>query len=438
MPFLHALLIGKFLPTFLVFFHEPIFQIVQLPMMIFGASQFFVRLPNYIFGIIYFLALYKLGRLMFGKKNLYILTLVALYMASSYQRVFRAELNHVLFNLVLTTCLYYLIKFDKKRLLKDFVSSYKLFLLNVFVYIDVLFAGLGFIAVLLYTKVNKAEIFSKKLVVPTIVACTFFIAWSFSVYAGAIATRAYSWQQQAPFSLLNRGTSYSLSAIADNANLFRTDTAPEYLIFICVFLLISIFDKRSRPVWVLLAGPLIYFNVVKMPTVHLFNFITLIFVGTTIGMRATIERFPKLKYFVIMFLVLSLVKNVILSSFSNPLGADLDYKMAATFLRRITTPCDKVFIRTSLDGSAFRFYFDRGYTTEVTNLTNVAFVDGDSSYLESNGFGKIAEVKRNNKINLSIYQKGYKGDTSELNSVNTKLFNFSNTLTYISECYYKK
>lgn len=437
MPFLHALMAGKFLPTFLVFFHESIFQIVQLPMTVFGASLFFVRLPSLIIGSLYFLAIYKLGRLIFGKKTLYVLSLLGLYVFSAYSHVLRLELNHGLFNLILATSLYYFIKFDQERNTDDLLRSFKLLLVNFFVYVDVVFAGLGFLISILRSKINKNVILSHRFVIPALIATFLFIGWSISVYAGSILSGAYIWQQQAPFSLLNRGTSYSLLAITDNISLFRSNTSLEYFIFILGFLFISVFDKRSRPIWALLIGPLVYFNLVRMPTVHLFNFITLILVGTTIGMQATIEHFPKTKYLIIIFICVALFKNALLFNFSSPFGADRDYKIAATFIRKITPLCDKVFINTSLDGYAFRFYFDRGYVTEVNNRTRVGFVDGDSSQLESLGFGKVAEVKRQGKPNLSVYQRDYLGDISELNFVDQKLFTFSNTITYISECFKK-
>lgn len=438
MPFLHALMTGKFLPTFLVFFHEPLFQIIQLPTLIFGMSLFFVRLPNILSGIALFLVLYKIGGLLFGNKFLYKIILLLLYTFGSYNLFLRTGIHIGIFNLILASSLYFLLKFKQKNNVSDYYLAYKLLLLDFFVYIDAIFSAPGLIFVLLSSKIKFINLFNREVIIPTIIAAGAFLSWFISVYLGSAISGKYDWQLQAPYRLLARGGSYSFSAILDNLNLFRNGSPLEYVFFVFIFMFISIFDKKSRIVWGLLVGPFIFFNLVKAPTVHPLFFWVLILIASVLGTRFLIERVSVAKYVVLIFLGLALIKNAFPVNLSNPFTGDQDYKIAATFLRQITPLCDKVYIKTGLDGYAFRFYFDRGYVTEISDQIKVGFVDRDSNYLESVGFGKIAEVKRQNKSNLSIYQKDYKGNVLNLSIIDNKLFNFSNTLNYVSDCYFKK
>src|SRR5437016_5468203 len=58
LPFFHQLAHGQLYPSFLVFYHEPLQLVFQLPTLFFGAAEFLTRLPNIISGIGTFIVLY--------------------------------------------------------------------------------------------------------------------------------------------------------------------------------------------------------------------------------------------------------------------------------------------------------------------------------------------------------------------------------------------
>lgn len=434
MPFLHALMSGQILPTFLVFFHEPLFQIIQLPVVLFGASQFFVRLPNIFGGIILFVVLYKIGKVLFKKNYLLTIILLSLYSFSGYNLILRTGIHIAIFNLILALCLYSLLKFQQGKKRSDLYNSYKLLLLNFFVYIDAIFCAPGLIIGFLVSKLKFKDIFKKELVIPTLIAGSSFALWTLGVYLGSVVSGVYNWQLQAPFRLLARGSSYSVSAVIDNINLFKMGNSAEFVFFVFPFVFLSVFFKRARSVWGFLIGPFIFFNLVKSPTVHPLFFWVLILIACVLGVQFLTERIPSVKYLVVAFFALAIIKNALLITFSDPFSGDRAYKIAATFLRQNTSLCENIYLKSDLDGFVFRFYFDRGYVTELNDQISIAFVDGDSSFLRSAGFGKLAEIKIQNSAGFSIYKRGYDGNVSDLSYIDPTLFNFSNTLTYIGKC----
>lgn len=429
MPFLHAFFSGKILPSFLVFFHEPMFQIVQLPMMFFGATAFFVRLPNILSGIALFIMLYKVGLLIFKKPNLYTtIILLAIFTFGGDNLFLRTKVNMTLFNLILVSSLYFLVKFDQTKKRVDYYRAYQFFLLNIFVYIDVLFTFPAYISGLFGSK--KVAVFSA-------FAFLAFVLWTAGVYAGSVVSGLYNWQSQAPFSLFARGTAYSLASIQSNIFLLTSSNVLPYNLFVLIGLIGSLFDKQSKLMWLMLIGPLIFFNVVKNPTVHLVNFISVLYILIVVGMRFLMEKVSIVKYTLPVILIFGIAGNILQMRFSNPLLADTSFKIAATFIRQHSSLCEKVYLNSSLDGFAFRFYFNRGYVTELNPHVNIAFVDGQSSFLSANSFGKSAKVQKTDGTTLSIYQRNYEGPVLDLRTVDNNLFTFSNTLNYVNGCFFK-
>src|SRR5205085_597627 len=128
-PFFHALSAGHVFPSFLTFFHEPFFQVIQVPVIFLGATQVFVRLPNELAAILIFVVLYLIGRKLFGENSWYVFLLLLLYTVNGFFKVYRAELNHSFFNLAILSSYYFLIQ-------DNFGSAYKLALVSCFIYID--------------------------------------------------------------------------------------------------------------------------------------------------------------------------------------------------------------------------------------------------------------------------------------------------------------
>lgn len=433
-PFLHGLFMGKIVPTFLVFFHEPMFQIISAFMILFGAAEWLVRLPNTISGVILFVVLYKVGRLLFGKSKFYIASLLILYVFNEFTLFYlRPGINVGLFNLILTLSLYYLIKFEKNRSLSDFNNVYKLSLLNFFVYIDAIFTFPGVLISFVKSKAGwRKKIFDKGIIISSITAFVFLASWSIGVYLASVISHQFKWYTQAPFSLIRRGGSYSLSAISDNIQLFSHNNSPELTAITFVFLFLSIFDKRSRIVWGLLAIPLIYFNLVKMPTIHLTFFWAPILIASTLGLRFVVERIPITKYFILVFFAFSIMRNIHGISWTNPFTYDRHYKVSATLVRHLSKPCEKIY--TNDRWNVFQLYYNRGFVTEMNEGINLAVIVNKVEGYDLTGFGQYAELSEPGRTAIHIFKRGYTGEVVKPHEIDESLFSFSNTLTYFNSC----
>lgn len=435
LPFIHGLSQGKLIPTFLAYYHEPIQQLIQLPVVLLGASVFYVRLPNIIFGILTYFLLFKISQKLFRKNSWYSLCVLAFYTFSGFTGILRMGIDAALFNFVLAWSILYFIDYYQNKNLDSFKKFIVLSLLNLFIFIDGVFI-FGFTFFGKFKKISEKIILVRRIWKPVVLAMILMLSWGAMVYAGSVWSNMYDWRIQAPFKLFTRGSSFSLTAISDTYRLFNMFNSLEFTVTIFCLLAFSVLEKRARIVWGLLAVPLIYFNLVKMPTLHIINFWVLIVLASTLGVRFLNEKICWAKYILIPLIVLALFRNIQNIQFENPFDNDKVYKIAATFLRKTTPLCDKVYLESDLDGSAFRFYFDRGYVTQMNEQIKIGFVDGDSAYLEALGFRKNAQVSRPGKINLSIYQRGYNGKVADLYTVDDSLFNFSNTLDYVSKCYF--
>lgn len=401
-PFFHGLAQGQLFPAFLAFFHEPLFQAVQLPMIFFGVSSVFIRLPNTLATILIFFLLYKIGQLLFDKKDLYIVCLLLLYLSNGFFQILGSELNHSVFNVFLLLAAYFFLR-------SKYYKTYLFLLLSVFTYIDGIFSTLGFGIFWLATKRRL----NFRLILCSLIAGLIFILWAGSVYFGSTISNLYSWQYQAPFSLFARGMAYSVHGFVENYHLFASHNTLPYLIFIALFSLLALATKSGKRVWILLVIPLIYFNLVKMPTVHLVNFLGLFLVTVGIGFSYFLKRFKVLKYPALLVFSLIIVLNMSTLKFFNPLTVDQDLKVAATFLRSQAHPCEEIY--TNLDGYTFRVYFNHSYTNVLTSPATRFAV------LQSEG-------------NITIYQKGVAHKVNRPDNINEDFFNFDNTMTYILNC----
>lgn len=424
LPFLHGLRSGELFPSFLAFFHEPMFQLVQLPMVFFGSSIFFVRLPNILFSILIFPILYKIGKELFRGKNIITVCLLLLYISNGFFQVYRSELNHSLFNLIVLLGTLYLLRFEADQERANFHKAFKFFLLSVFVYIDGIFLFAGLFFYWLLTKNRKSNFFDRKLIHFFLIAMLIFSVWTGSVLFASVISGSFAWQSQAPFSLIGRGTSYSIFSLISNIQLFKSANSAIYLVVITGFSILSLLSKKSRPIWALLFGPLIFFNLVKMPTVHLLNFFTLILVTTSIGLSVIAARSKSLEKLCLAVVTIAVIANFQPLFFQNPLNPDQEYKLVATKVRSLTSECE--IIHTDLDGYTFRFYFNRAYSESLSPKTNLAVMRNKHKL---DGFGKVAETK-----NLTIQQRNYQGKVETLKAVDNNLFKFNNTMTYVLNC----
>lgn len=428
MPFFHGLEKGILIPTILVYYHEPIQQLAQLPVLLLGATNFFVRLPNIVSGILTFMVLYKIGLKIFKNQKIYILGLLSLYVFSGFTLILRTGIDAGLFNLTISLMILKLIDYEQSNKPLNFKKALIIFLVSLFVFIDGIFLLPG---VYLGKKLKEKIELTKQSWKIVLIAGLLFIVWSAAVFSGSIFSGVYDWRLQAPFKLFGRGMAFFPLSFKENFTLINNYNSAWFTIFVIISLVFSVFDKRSRFFWRLLIIPLAYFNFVKMPTLHVVNFWVLIIICVMLGVRFAVNRTKFGKYLFFTAFTLVLLVNIGRMRFANPFEIDRQYKIAATFVRKQTRACEKIY--TNVEGTLFRFYFDRGYTLNINDKPEFAVIEGISGNLLP-GYTKIAEVEASEGKNIFIYKKDFTGKTTIVNTIDVNLFTHANTVTYVTDC----
>lgn len=424
-PFMQEALRGHLFPTFLVYFHEPLQLIGQIPVALFGLSEFWARMPNIIGGCLTIVVLYKIGRHLFGDKSIYTLILLTLYSVSGFFLLFRLVLGIGIFSFFITLFMYYLIK---ERFVKAFVSLF----LATFVFLDAIFLIPGIILLIFASNKPKHSNLFRNLTIYISVVIAVLTIWFITVFLASALSGSFDWRSLAPYRIFHRGSSLSFFSWINNFEVIMQYNTLWYSIVIVTFLSISVFNAKMRPIWFLFLGPFIFFNLVKTPTVHLYLFYPLALILITGGIHLIIKKLPQVKIPILALLFIVLVSNLkFVIAEANNLKHDGSKIASSYFQKTNQNNCSPVY--TNIDGYKFRLYYNSPYTGSLkSNFSRAVVENGEvkiEAFLKSKNFRKEAEIG-----GISIYKLEYTGKLSLPRETDYNFFKFDNILTYIKNC----
>lgn len=425
-PFFHNLTAGRFVPSFLTYFHEPIQLIVQAPLLLFGLYENIARSVNIISGIALFVVLYKIGQILFGGKRYLTLILTSLYTFSGYLFLSRLAINVGLFALLTTLFLYF---FLQRRIGLSLVFLF----IGIFTYVDALFILPGAVVFLYFSK--STQPFPGKSIYIFVLAAVFTcLLWAAGVFLGSHFSGAYNFWEAAPFRLFTRGTGFGLG-INPNLTIAVFYFGPLLVGFTVIFLVISIFAAKARPIWAVLVVPLLYFNFISRPTVHLLHFFPIFLILSVIGLEwvsGKVTRYQKLITIIIVLPVIFSGANLTYMKFLSL--KSLGLKEIGTFVQSSSALCGPLY--TNVDGYTARLYFGRKYVTDLSSMPDLALLSAPTSQEEKEigtlGYQFLGETSGPSL--LKIYKRGYFGEPVKIDSVNKKYYSYSNLLPYINGC----
>ena len=424
-PFMQEALRGHFFPTFLVYFHEPLQLIGQIPVALFGVSEFWARVPNIIGGCLTIVVLYKIGRQLFGDKSIYTIILLALYSVSGFFLLFRLVLGIGIYSFFITLFVYYLIK---ERFSNAFVSLF----LATFIFLDGVFLIPGIILLIISSDKPKHSKLLRYFMIYLSATMAVLALWFITVYAASALSGSFDWRTLAPYRIFHRGTSLSFFSWINNFEVIMQYNNLWYSILIIVFLSISAFNAKMRPIWFLFLGPFIFFNLVKTPTVHLYMFYPLAIILVTGGVHFILSKLPSVKMPAVALLFVILFFNLkFVIAQANYLKND-GHKIAGSYFQKNNQDrCAKVY--TNIDGYKFRLYYNSPYTNNLKSSFKSAVVenidDKTMILLKNKNFHKEAMVRE-----ISIFKSGYTSKVSHPKDYDNRYFQFSGMLTYIKNC----
>lgn len=430
MPSFHKLIWGEIYPSFLVFYHEPIQLLIQIPVVIFGASEFWARLPNILSGIISFVVLYKLSTLLF-KNQLYVFVTLAIYTLNASFLVYRLTLAFGVFTLLLLTFAYFYFHFQSTQNIRSARRSLIALFTAIFTFVDGLFVLPGLLASTYLWPNPTVRKLAIKLVVITVSVLS---AWFITTFLASIISGLFDWKLVAPARLFFRGSHYALDAFVKNWEALSDYIHPSLLMFVLLLLPFSFKDQWAKKLWVLFLIPLLFFNIVQNPTQHMFNFWPVIILLSVFGLKHLLEKSSYLKTVMLAILSACLILSTQhLFSKVNSLNM-ANYKIAGSFVQSQTPTCQPIY--TNIDGYTFRFYFNRPYTNHFTENFSYAVVEKSPSLvrqLKNLGYNSLAMVPSRQGA-LIILKNGSVNKQVFPNKIINHYYEYFEVLDYVTKC----
>lgn len=422
-PFVQNLLKGNLFPSFLVFFHEPFHLVFQTLVVPFGLNEFWARVPNIVAGIMGPLLLWKISRLIFQKSLILRLFLMSVYIFSGFFLLFRLALNMGLFTLTMTTFIYFYFRYVQNHQNRDLLNLLVVWALSVFLFVDSLFLLPGILWLVITERNQKIW---KQLMIAGGLVATGLAAWAIIIWLGSTFSHAYDFFTVAPFRLFHRGTSFSLLSPLNN---FEELTSYNHILFsfgLVPLLAASACNRRARGFLALAGAPILFFNFVSKPTVHLFNFFPFMVILSAYGLEVLWPKTLRiLQGALIIFIGFILFLNSIFILTKLDQISLAGYKIAATAIGDQTNTCETIL--TDLDGYQFRLYFGRPYVKAVNDSTQIAVLTDSPN---PPGFGTEFVVIGGK---IRIVKKGYSGAVREISKIGN-YFGLPQLLPYLGKC----
>lgn len=369
------------LSSIFLFNHVPLRGLVEIPFLyLFGLKEFWLYFPNVLANLALFWAIWFLLISYFNKRTALIgVSLLAVNGGIIIQRMIMGVGFFLLFT---TLMLNYFYLFLKNKEIKYF----KRVLICLFLAILTYEEALIFIPVIIYWLWQR-HLLGKKEVVKNLII--FF--WSIAIFLlfwffiPLIADRFHyldNLRDTGLIRLLIRSVNGFSPNIFYLPQLLKSYNSQMMTGYILIGLFLSLFIKTGRYFWSFLFPPLIYFSIIKNPTIHLYNYLNLIFILASLGwnnflcflkLRCQSAFFFKISFYLLLVLAiyqnLSYLRNQLYVL--NPLNNYLSWgaifhkgiKSTAYMVRNNTGICDRIY--TDMEGYVFRLYFGRRYTRNI-------------------------------------------------------------------------
>jgi len=363
----------RFLGSIFLFGHVPLRGLVEIPFLyFFGLKEFWLYLPNVTASLGIFLINFLIMKKWFKRKTALIGSVfLAINGGIILQRMIMGVGLFIFFNLLM---LYFFLSFlDTKK-----VSQYKKTLVFLFLAVLTYEEGIIAIPVIFYWLIKKRLWRQKKVTKYSIYfiisLLIFFGLWFLIPWIAYHLGYVSNLFDLGAFRIIKRsvgGFNLNISYIYVLLHHYNNLALTWIIIFGLGF---SFWAKEANFFWSFLILPLIYFSIIKDPTVHLYNYLSLIIIISSIGWKQLFklkifQKYELFLYFVLIIIAITniffLEKNYYLSK-SYFIEGDwgpvfnIGLKAKAYEIREMTNICDLIY--TDIEGSSARLYFGRRYT----------------------------------------------------------------------------
>lgn len=366
----------KWLASIFIFSHAPIRALVEIPFLyIFGLREFWLYLPNVLASLGLFWINLLILKKWFSKETALI---GSAFLAVNGGIILQRMVMGVGFFVFFTSLMvYYFYSFLENKKIRKFELSLLFLFLAILTYVEAII----FIPIIFYW-LKKENSLQEKKILKSLLLFFLFIVIFFSLWL-IIPFLAFRFGfisdlfDAGMFRILKRvGGGFALNLIY-NFNLLKYYNSLAMTILLIGGLIFSFLEKKSFFFWSFLAPPLVYFSIIKSPTIHLFNYLNLIIITSSIGwlrffnfFKARIQLLIKSIFYSILlvtiFINVSFLKEEyysLKSSFEEIGWGGLVHnslKSTAYVVRKETDSCDKIY--TDIEGYIARIYFGRRYT----------------------------------------------------------------------------
>lgn len=367
----------KLLGSIFLFGHAPLRGLVEIPFLyIFGLREFWLYLPNVLASLGLFWINFLILKKWFDKHAVII---ASIFLAVNGGIVLQRLVMGVGFFLLFTSLMiYYFYSFLEKQKMEKFSLSLLFLFLAIITYVEAVI----FIPIILFWLKRRNLLREKKVLENLFTFFTFtFIfltLWLIIPFLAFCLGLIPNLTDFGLFRIIKRaggGINYNLSYCFD---LLKRYNSLVLTILLIIGLGLSVFEKKSFFFWSFLLPPLLYFSLINTPTVHLFNYLNLIIIVSSVGWLKFLKLFKnklayssKLFFYFILILAIFINLNFLKKryysqkTFSENGWGELiirGLKSTAYLVRKNTHPCDKIY--TDIEGHVARIYFGRGYVQD--------------------------------------------------------------------------